>query len=125
MHGRRGESLHPMDARATGCNLLIRDGATLVRDADDVLEALAPIAPRAPELPFETPVEPPRDTRTLQQTAALHSQILSRLGPSPLAEDQLIRDIGAPTAHVAPVLVELELDGSIDRAPGGLLTRAS
>ncbi|MEO0381135.1 MAG: DNA-processing protein DprA [Pseudomonadota bacterium] len=116
---------HPMDARATGCNLLIRDGATLVRDAADVLEALAPIAPRAPALPLETPVEPPRDTRTLQQTAALHSQILSRLGRSPLAEDQLIRDIGAPTAHVAPVLVELELDGSIDRAPGGLLTRAS
>ncbi|MBY5931873.1 DNA-processing protein DprA [Tateyamaria omphalii] len=117
---------HPMDARASGCNMLIRDGATLVRDAADVIEALAPIAPKpAPELPLEVPAQPPKDRRNLQQTAALHQQILSRLGPSPVAEDQLIRDLGAPTATVAPALVELELDGSIDRAPGGLLTRAS
>ncbi|WP_299724456.1 DNA-processing protein DprA [uncultured Tateyamaria sp.] len=116
---------HPMDSRASGCNMLIRDGATLVRDAADVLEALAPIAPRAPELPLEPPATRPSDSRTLRETANLHGQILSRLGPSPLAEDQLIRDLGAPSASVAPVLVELELDGSIDRAPGGLLTRAS
>jgi len=116
---------HPMDARASGCNMLIRDGATLVRSAADVLEALAPIAPRAPERPLDAPRERPRDARTLQETAALHSQILSRLGPSPLAEDQLIRDLGAPSETVAPALVELELDGSIARAPGGLLTRAS
>jgi len=31
---------HPMDARAAGCNALIRDGATLVRNAADVLAAL-------------------------------------------------------------------------------------
>ena len=33
---------HPMDPRAAGCNLLIRDGATLVRSTEDVLEALGP-----------------------------------------------------------------------------------
>ena len=116
---------HPMDARASGCNMLIRDGALLVRNAADVIEALAPLAPAAPELPLVPPVAPPRDHRSLRQTADLHSQILARLGPSPVAEDQLIRDIGAPSATVTPALVELELDGSIDRAPGGLLTRAS
>ncbi|MEM9912618.1 MAG: DNA-processing protein DprA, partial [Pseudomonadota bacterium] len=31
---------HPFDARAAGCNMLIRDGATLVRNAEDVIEAL-------------------------------------------------------------------------------------
>ena len=117
---------HPMDARASGCNMLIRDGATLVRDAADVIEALTPIAPRtSPELPLGPAADKPKDRRSLQQTAALHQQILDRLGPSPVAEDQLIRDLGAPSSSVAPVLVELELDGSIDRAPGGLLTRAS
>ncbi len=115
---------NPLDARASGCNMLIRDGATLVRDAADVLEALAPIAPRTPQLPLQPPAERPQDTRTLQETSTLHSQILSRLGPSPLAEDQLIRDIGAPPSSVTPALVELELDGSINRAPGGLLSRA-
>ena len=117
---------HPMDARASGCNMLIRDGATLVRSAQDVLEALAPLAAtQQPELSLVIPEAPQKDNRSLRETADLHSQILSRLGPSPLAEDQLIRDLGRPAAKITPALVELELDGSIDRAPGGLLTRAS
>ena len=29
---------HPFDARASGCNMLLRDGATLVRGAEDVIE---------------------------------------------------------------------------------------
>ncbi|MEO1779759.1 MAG: DNA-processing protein DprA [Pseudomonadota bacterium] len=117
---------HPMDARASGCNMLIRDGATLVRNAADVIEALAPIATHiAPELPLAPPPEPPKDRRTLAETTALHQQILDRLGPAPLAEDQLIRDLGTGADKVAPILLDLELDGAIDRAPGGLLSRAS
>ena len=117
---------HPMDARASGCNMLIRDGATLVRNAADVIEALAPIAPHiAPELPLAPPPEPPKDRRTLAETTALHQQILDRLGPAPLAEEQLIRDLGTGADKVAPILLDLELDGAIDRAPGGLLSRAS
>jgi DNA processing protein len=54
---------------------------------------------------------------------ALHQQILDRLGPSPLAEDQLIRDIGVDAARVARELTDLELDGRVQREPGGLLTR--
>jgi len=33
---------HPMDARAAGCNVLIRDGAYLVRSVDDILQAIYP-----------------------------------------------------------------------------------
>jgi DNA processing protein len=55
--------------------------------------------------------------------AALHQQILDRLGPSPLAEDQLIRDLALPSAAIAPELVTLELEGRILRQPGGLLSR--
>ena len=114
---------HPFDARAAGCNLLLRDGATLVRNAADVLEALGPIAtPEAqPPLPLAPP--PHKDRRNLRETAALHSRILSRLGAAPLAEDQLIRDLQAPAAEVAPVLVDLELEGQIARRPGGLLSK--
>jgi DNA processing protein len=117
---------HPFDARASGCNMLIRDGATLVRSAADVLETLAPLVPAAPELQSELSLDippPPPQTRGLAETAALHQQILSRLGPSPLPEDQLIRDLAQPAAAIGPVLVELELDGKISRAAGGMLTK--
>lgn len=109
---------HPFDARAAGCNMLIRDGAMLVRSAQDILEVLAPV-----QLPLQPEAPAPRAERPLRKIAALHQQILARLGPSPVAEDQLIRDLSAPAAQVAPVLVDLELDGQIARRAGGLLTR--
>lgn len=111
---------HPFDARAAGCNMLLRDGAVLVRNAQDVIEALDPIATETAELPLA----PSHSTSTkLRDTAALHSMILARLGPAPIAEDQLLRDIAAPATSVAPVLVDLELDGKITRQAGGLLAR--
>ena len=61
--------------------------------------------------------------RPLSDMAAVHSQILARLGPSPLAEDQLIRDLAMPPATLAPALVTLELEGRITRQSGGLLAR--
>ncbi len=113
---------HPFDARASGCNMLLRDGATLVRSAADVIEVLGD--PSVPEIPLAPPPAP-APPRSLRETAALHTQILQRLGPSPVAEDQLIRDLHAPAADVAPALVDLELDGHITRQPGGLLSRVS
>ena len=115
---------HPMDGRASGCNMLIRDGAHLVRNAEDIIEALpeltkAPVAKSAtPELELPAP-QPER--RTLKEAAELHQLILDRLGPSPLAEDQLIRDLGRPAHQVSPALLDLELDGRITRDAGGLL----
>ncbi|MFN3844617.1 MAG: DNA-processing protein DprA [Paracoccaceae bacterium] len=120
---------HPFDARASGCNMLLRDGATLVRGPADVLEAIGAdvvafptsTADAVPEdMPLPGPV-PAR--RPLADIAAVHSQILARLGPSPLAEDQLIRDLSLPPATVAQHLLTLELDGRVHRAPGGLLSR--
>jgi len=115
---------HPMDGRSAGCNMLIRDGARLVRNAADVIEALPPRdAPvHQPRLPLEAIPAPPPERRSLQETAALHGAILSRLSPSPLAEDQLIRDLGAPAREVTPVLVDLELSGEVERQAGGLLS---
>ena len=69
------------------------------------------------------PAAPEPAQRPLREMAAVHSLILDRLGPSPLAEDQLIRDLAMPAASVAPVLVTLELEGRIQRQAGGLLSR--
>jgi len=114
---------HPFDARASGCNMLIRDGAMLVRGASDVIDALQ----RQPEVARRDPAEvplPTADRRSLAETATLHGEILSRLGPSPLAEDQLIRDLARPAGVIAPEIVSLELEGKIRRQPGGLLSLA-
>ncbi|WP_306115470.1 MULTISPECIES: DNA-processing protein DprA [unclassified Roseovarius] len=117
---------HPFDARAAGCNLLIRDGARLVRNADDVIEALpqTETAPVQIDMPLEHSTEPPPPRHSPAQTANLHTMILERLGPSPIAEDQLIRDLAAPAHNVSPVLVDLELEGRIKRQAGGLLALA-
>lgn len=125
---------HPFDARAAGCNRLIRDGATLVRGAQDIFDVLgitgkapAPQAetmpePKAAALPDPLPGPvPPR--RSLTDIAAIHSLILARLGPSPLPEDQLIRDLALPAAALSPELLSLELDGKIERQSGGLISR--
>ncbi|MEL6682825.1 MAG: DNA-processing protein DprA [Pseudomonadota bacterium] len=111
---------HPFDARAAGCNMLLRDGATLVRNADDVIEALAPLAQEHPELPLDTSNS---TGQNLRDSAALHAEILARLGPAPLAEDQLLRDLAGSATQVAPALVDLELEGKIARQAGGLLAR--
>lgn len=116
---------HPFDARASGCNMLIRDGAVLVRSAQDVLEGLRAPAALQPEPLFTaTPLPGPEaPQRPLKDVALLHSMILSRLGPSPLAEDQLMRDLKVTSAQLAPELLNLELEGRIARQPGGLLAR--
>lgn len=110
---------HPFDARSAGCNMLIRDGATMARNAENVIEAIGQIATPEP------PADPAPKAQPLRKIAKLHDQVLSRLGPSPVAEDQLIRDIGAAPTVVAPVIVSLELDGRITRQRGGLLTLAN
>ena len=116
---------HPFDARAAGCNRLIRDGATLVRGASDVLEALGLTAADLAATPRQVGVPSPKavEPQKFRTITALHNQILSRLGPSPVAEDQLIRDLAVPASVVAPALVVLELEGLIERQAGGLLSR--
>ena len=124
---------HPFDARAAGCNMLIRDGATLVRGSSDVIEAIGGHGVRGadaalvqrPPLPSPPPLPGPvPQTRPLTEASVLHSRILARLGPSPLAEDQLIRDLAMPSSQIAPELLALELEGKVLRQAGGLLSRA-
>lgn len=139
---------HPVDARAGGCNALIRDGATLVRSTEDVLEVLRPYhadpsdnprpaaAATAPDaLPKrqagglgahgKPPESVPRARHQPPPSSdALRNIILARLGPSPVAEDQLIRDLALPPASVLQHLLTLELTGAVQRHSGGMISRA-
>jgi DNA processing protein len=45
-------------------------------------------------------------------------RVCERLGPEPLLVDELIRQCQASTAEVQRALLELELDGRLERHPG-------
>jgi DNA processing protein len=105
----------PLDPRAQGCNLLIREGATLVQSVDDILEAVRPIDPRAVRSPIAGfDGAPPQDA-----SDADRRRIVELLGPVPVAIDELIRQGGLAPALVHTVLLELELAGRLERHAGG------
>jgi len=111
---------NPMDPRAGGCNQLIREGALLIRHADDIHEALSQIA-HDPK-PISTPPEEPSLT-VAHPASALPSSILELLSPAPISEDELIRKLDAPTTQIMSILAELDMTGAIERQPGGLVAK--
>ncbi len=113
---------HPFDARSAGSNMLIRDGATLLRNARDLVEALGP-----EEAPHEIP--PPALAEQPEAKFAdvhrLHGEILGRLSDAPSLEDDLIRALGGSATQVSAEVVTLELDGKIGRDAAGRLFLAA
>ncbi len=110
----------PLDPRAQGCNLLIREGATLIQSADDVLEAIRPLRAR----PVREPSEDfgrasPADVAEREREA-----LASLLSRTPVPVDELIRQTGLPPAAVQTVLLELELAGRLERHAGGRVSLA-
>ena len=111
----------PLDPRAQGCNLLIRDGATLIQTADDVLEAIRPGAipkPRRP-LPVRDCAAPAPDAGDADRAA-----LAALLGPTPVPVDELIRQSGLAPALVPTILLEFELAGRLERHAGGKVSLA-
>jgi DNA processing protein len=104
----------PLDPRAQGCNQLIRDGATLVQNAADVVEAIRPFASqvRSASSHYEVAAEPMNGEDALDIVEEL-------LGPSPVPVDEIIRLSGAPSGAVQMALLELDLAGRLDRHAGG------
>ena len=111
----------PLDPRAQGCNLLIREGATLVQSAADVVEALSAFGTGSQlGLRFKAAEAPAwYDTVALEAGDAERTEITRLLSPTPVAIDEVIRLSGLPSATVASVLLDLELTGALVRHAGG------
>ena len=109
----------PLDPRAAGANDLLKQGATLVTDAADIISVLTPIMGAPVRGSFE---EPDDGGAPIEPQPSERSKILALLGPTPVSLDDLIRLSGAPAAVVRAVLLELELAGRIERHGGGMLS---
>jgi DNA processing protein len=109
----------PLDPRAEGSNNLLKEGATLVTEAADVLAMLQPILRRP--LSAEEPERAAPIPAGGEPDAAVRIRIFDLLGPSPVSIDDLIRLSGSSPAVVRTVLLELELAGRLERIGGGLV----
>jgi DNA processing protein len=130
----------PEDPRSAGCNMLIRDGAALIRNAEDVLEALA--MPRQPGFAdegagfvfdadiFEDDADDTYDALAdfdpdgRDTDAALSDQVIRLLGPNPVEIDEIARACGARPAELSLIVLELELAGRIEVLAGGRIALA-
>jgi DNA processing protein len=108
----------PLDPRAAGTNDLIKQGATLITEAADVIQAVEPIMERPIEL------REPDDNEPLDFEAdtSERARIIDLLSPTPISLDDLIRMTDASPSAVRVVLLELELAGRLERHGGGMVS---
>jgi DNA processing protein len=108
----------PLDPRAAGSNNLLKQGARLVTDARDVIEAVSPLLEHPPTLDanaFSAPVPPgiPAEPAETER-----DRIVEALGPTPVEIDEIIRFTGLSARVVQVILLELDLAGRIERHTG-------
>ena len=133
----------PLDPRAEGTNDLIRQGATLVGEVDHVLAVLAllvsgetPVARDQPDLEdrpifwdeidldgIAVPVPAPSlDVQDLPEPEDPRARLIGALSPAPIGTDALARETGLAVRSVRTILLELELDGRIERHGSGTVS---
>ena len=112
----------PLDPRAAGTNALIKQGALLIANAADIIEAVAPILER----PIAPPIREDDDQLPLFEPENNdRDRINALLGPTALALDDLIRISGCSAAVVRTVLLELELAGRLVRHGNAMVSLAT
>jgi len=102
----------PADPRYAGSNTLIRNGAILVRDANDIIGVFG--KPQWASQAVEKPKEIPKDGST--------AKVLRALSSVPTAVDELVRRCQVSAATVAEVLLALELEGRLERHRGNCVS---
>ncbi|MGE5153433.1 MAG: DNA-processing protein DprA [Bdellovibrio bacteriovorus] len=111
---------------ARGCHALIREGARLVEDAEQVLAELAPLLRGLVAAP---PAAGPEATATLptpeagSRLDADYQRLLAAMGFDAIALDELVHTTGLPVQDLSSMLLVLELEGHVSSAPGGRYCR--
>jgi len=103
---------------SAGCHDLLRDGVTLIRSADDVIEDLGPLDRPATTAKDNT-VHVPRELSLNPQ----ETQILNLLSESPIHIDEVIAASGLEISRVLSTLTVLEMKRFVRRLQGNMLVR--
>ncbi len=113
----------PLDPRSGGANWLIKQGATLVTEASEIVDDRHGTLIDTDDgfdaiTPEDDSMEPEMDVDDVR------SVITAALGPSPVEIDDIIRHSSATYGQVQLVLIELDLAGRLERQPGGRVSIA-
>ncbi|NVM56953.1 MAG: DNA-protecting protein DprA, partial [Desulfobacterales bacterium] len=101
--------------KSMGTHRLIKQGAKLVENVNDIIEELN-IGQATPSLrPEEAPAVP------LTQEEKI---ILNELSPYPIHIDRLVRQVSLSAGEVSSLLLQLELKGLVSQSPGKLFARS-
>jgi DNA processing protein len=137
----------PLDPRAEGTNDLIRDGANLCASVEHVTSVLEPLIASGPRLDRKAeephhaigseelwdeldlpdieraPVRPVIPSAGSEdETAEGQADLITFLGPSPIAIDDLVRQSGLSIRSVQMALLELEIAGRLERHGGNAVS---
>lgn len=96
-----------------GCHQLIKQGAKLVESAQDILEELA----------WQSGAAPSEKLTESKTSTPEEGKLLEAIGFDPVDTDTLITRSGLTPDAVFAMLTVLELDGRVERLPGGKLQR--
>lgn len=133
MAGEQGRDVYavpgsPFDPRAAGPNYLIREGATLVRNADDVMEILMDFSgnslrePPTAVINFIPHLQEVQNKDNEEAPEIRQEKILSHLSFTPISVDELLRACHLTISALQTTLLELELAGRVKRLPGNRLS---
>ena len=112
----------PLDPRAEGTNGLLKQGATPVTEAADMISVLQPI------MGTDFPAREPEQTsggglsEDGEPAADDRARVLDLLSPAPVSVDDLVRLSKTSPRAVRIVLLELEIAGRLERHGGGLVS---
>jgi len=105
-----------------GCHQLIKNGAKLVETTQDILDELH-WGTSAPVIAGKTPVAAPMAAVQLPLDNTPEDPLLEAMGWTPVTLDALQARTGLPTSALNHRLLELEMDGHVERLPGPLFRR--
>jgi len=107
-----------------GCHALIREGATLVRDVDDVLAQIGPLPDRVGVQAALPLAEPSSGAGNAVDAQGVERRILDALEHDPVHIDALCAATGLPVEKISAALMILELKRVVRQHPGKFFSKS-